>query len=753
MIVKGKRMVNLASIWIIVIFTVIAVTLVAIFILVYSSILNRELYSTLREQAAVLSDNAAFQILEPLRSEPARRLVGKENFSDVLQEILRKGEADSPNIQTLSSWCASVCAAISPCDRMGLYFPDTGIMVGSDGAHFLNDKKYTVRESDYAFLNGADAENMAWRRQYFGEEGARVPYVVYVRPLPGVFPEGKTPMIVSGLKEERLHELLRRSLRTLGENDRIFLSDPQGVIWSAADEALVGTTLPITDLNNLFCRLDDGQEVLLAESTEASSGFTFVLAHPNQGWLRNYNSTFSMWVVLCMIPLGIGLIAVLWVLMAHYSRPMRHLIKKYPIPEPPAGNGVLSSPVEHFSRIETALQDMNKMKSEQAQFLQQSRPVLRAAWLNCLISGEAHYTGPMPQLGIDFPYPHFQAVMLSTPTDAETERLILSCFPADFKVEAFNSREKERVLLINHNQDQDAVPRILRQAGEKLDARKIPLVFGIGNFVDSESLVQVSFRCARRALSSRYFGDNSRVCVFEPKETPAEGEETMVQLISRLYSLTGLIRRQAAEEASEEIDAIVSQLKENPPYLNMMRSVMLTAAMFLCKQVYDMKSTPEEVFGDDLLNAYYHIEDISAFSTRLKEDSMTLISYLSQESSESNRSVVQYAILHIQNANPAELSIQSIADGLSISTGHLSRLFHQETGKKLVDYLQEVRMEYAARLVRENNLTNEQICEAVGYSRVQYFSAKFKEYYGVTLNEYRRKVRTEQNAQAAEFKG
>ena len=210
-----------------------------------------------------------------------------------------------------------------------------------------------------------------------------------------------------------------------------------------------------------------------------------------------------------------------------------------------------------------------------------------------------------------------------------------------------------------------------------------------------------------------------------------------------------MIRRQSADEANEEIDAIVAQLKENTPYLNIVRSVMLTAAMFLCKIVYDMKSSPEDVFGDDLMNTYYHLEDISAFSTRLKEDSMTLIAYLSRESSEGNRSVVEYAILHIRNTPPAELSTQSIADALSISTGHLSRVFHQETGKKLVDYLQEVRMEHAARLIRENELTNEEICAAIGYSRLQYFSTKFKEYYGVTLNEYRRRNSAGQDEPAA----
>ena len=742
--VSGKRTVNLASIWIIVIFTVIAVTLVAIFVLVYSSVLNRELYSTLREEATVLSDNAGFQIMEPLRSEPARRLAGKEGLADMVQGISRKGEADSLEIQALSNWSAAVCAAISPCDKVDLFFPDIKMAVGSDGVHFLDDKKYTVRESSYAFLNGIEAESTVWLRRGFTESGEEVPYIVYVRPLPGIFPEGKTPMIVSAVKEERLHALLRGSLRTLGEDDMIFLSDSQGVIWSAADETLVGTYLPIARLNNQPCRLQNGQEVLLAESAGGDGGFMYVLAHPNKGWLRNYSSMFSTWVIVCMALLAFGMIAVLWVLMTHYSRPMRRLIRHYAIPEGGEESaGVLSSPVEHFSRIETALKDMTQYKSEQARFLQQNRPVLRSAWLNCLITGEAHYTGPMPQLGIDFPYPFFQAAMLSAQPDPETEQLILSCFPEGFRVEAFSSREKERVLLINHNQDKDAVPHILRQVGEKLDERKIPLIFGVGNWVEEESQVPVTFRCARRALSGRYFGDNSRVCVFEPKETPLKAEETMVQLVSRLYTLMNLIQRQAADEATEEIDAIVAKLKENPPYLSMMRSVMLTAAMFLCKLAYDMKSTPEEVFGDDLLNAYYHIEGIGAFSTRLKEDSMTLIAYLSRESSESNRSVVQYAILHIRNANPADLSIQSIADALSISTGHLSRLFHQETGKKLVDYLQETRMEYAARLIRENEMTNEQICEAVGYSRVQYFSTKFKEYYGVTVNEYRRKTRSE----------
>ena len=102
-IVKGKRMINVASIWIIVIFTVIAVTLLGIFILVYSSAQNREAYSTLREEASILSDNADYQIMTPIRTEPIRRLTAKEGLMETVQSVSLKGEADSMEVKKCPS--------------------------------------------------------------------------------------------------------------------------------------------------------------------------------------------------------------------------------------------------------------------------------------------------------------------------------------------------------------------------------------------------------------------------------------------------------------------------------------------------------------------------------------------------------------------------------------------------------------------------------------------------------------------------
>ena len=161
---NGKRRVNLASIWIIVIFTVIAVTLVAIFAMVYSSVLNREKYAVLREEATQLADSADYQIMEPLRSGAAQRLSGREGLAEIVLDMARSDEADAPRIQTLSQQCAAVCAVIAPCEKVCLYFPGLRMAVGSDGVHFPNDKKYTVNKSNYDFLAEVEPDSTVWMR-------------------------------------------------------------------------------------------------------------------------------------------------------------------------------------------------------------------------------------------------------------------------------------------------------------------------------------------------------------------------------------------------------------------------------------------------------------------------------------------------------------------------------------------------------------------------------------------------------------
>ncbi len=745
---RRKRKMNVVSVWIIVIFTVIAITLVSLFMLVYSFILRSEVQSTLREQVQVLRDNADTQVVDVVQNQLARRLATND-VSTGLINMLAEGHLPSvEEIRTLTNNFAQVRASIQYCERVELYFPTSGIVVGSQGVQYLNDRKYSISNPVMDYMRTLYPADNTWIRRIVPDGSTTKNVFTFLRMYPGVFQRGREPMLAVSIEEKQFLSMVRASMRTLNEDETILLIQPSGVIWSMEDTdeeaaaALVGTMLPEPDLANDSITLANGQSRLVVEAASASGAWSYALMKPSATRVSGYGALVSVWAILCVMMLFAGLGMVLRVMMKHYSQPMQRLMDNLPHnPSTGADKGwKLSSPSDHFLQLESALSDMSKLREERDYFTTYNKPLLRHAWLNCFIQGEAHYAQPQPQLEIAFPYPHFQAVITSaTPADEELAviRKVFQNKPC--VMEVFESREKETVLLFNHAGDEKTLPAMLEEAGEALDDIESRLVFGVGILSPDDELVAASFRCARRALSARYFEKNQRVCVFDPAARHAEAESALSELISRLMELTSLIRRSSQEEVEYAIDSIVTQLKETTPYLSTMRSIMLLSAMFLSKVVYDMKGAPEEVYGENLLNAYYHISDISEFSQRLKLDSARLRQYLSQESSPGNRSVVQYAIHHIRNSEPADLSTHSIADAIGISTGHLSRMFHQETGRKLVDYLQEVRMEHAANLLREGVLSNEEICDRIGYSRLQYFASKFKEHYGLTLNEYRLK--------------
>lgn len=734
----NRKKMNVVSVWITVIFSVIAITLVALFIMIYSALLQDELQYSLRDQTAILADNADTQLVSDMYSQTLQRLSIHDASTGYLRTFAQDTPPSAADLLVFMQYCTEVNAHLQHVDRIEAYFPSQQMVVGSRGVRFLNDKKYVSQPSAYSFLQNDYFTENTWVRHAPDAETTSTYYLTFLYPYPGVYPEGQQPVLLISIQESRFHSLLRQSLRTLSAEDFILIVNKEGTILSAEDVALIGETIPPASVSLNTHTLSTGKEVLLTESASTVGAWYYVLAHTSSSPLASHLPIVSVWAALCVTMLLIGLTLVLFILMKQYAQPMRRLMQHFSLPETPENGRYISTPSEHFLQMETALSDLNKARQDQADFLALNQPLLRSAWLNYFVNGEANYIAPQPQLDINFPHPHFQVVITAPNPTAEDLSRILGGFDQEtWTVVSFETREKETVLLFNHSFDERALPAQLERIASQLD--NSTLVFGVGVLAASEDLVPASFRCARRALSSRYFEKAQRVSVFDPQAPHVDAEIALTQLLTQLANLTGLIRRQNAEEITQAIDSIINQLKESNPYPNIMRSIMLLSAMHLTKVVYDMRGTPEDVYGENLMDAYYRIEGISAFSDRLKQDSARLSAYLSRENSPGNRSVVQYAIHHIRNCPPSELFTQSIANAMNISTGHLSRVFHQETGRKLVDYLQEVRMEHAARLLSEGQMTNEEICEYVGYSRLQYFSTKFKEHYGYTLNEYRRK--------------
>jgi len=96
-----------------------------------------------------------------------------------------------------------------------------------------------------------------------------------------------------------------------------------------------------------------------------------------------------------------------------------------------------------------------------------------------------------------------------------------------------------------------------------------------------------------------------------------------------------------------------------------------------------------------------------------------------------------------KNYDDCNLSIKDIADAVQLSTGYLCVLFKKETGKTLNNYIAEVRINQAKKMLREHNLKVYEISEAVGFKSSQYFSQVFIKLVGMIPNEYRKGIKSD----------
>ena len=102
--------------------------------------------------------------------------------------------------------------------------------------------------------------------------------------------------------------------------------------------------------------------------------------------------------------------------------------------------------------------------------------------------------------------------------------------------------------------------------------------------------------------------------------------------------------------------------------------------------------------------------------------------------------MVEQAISYINKNYRNDISLDDIANAVSLNSCYFSSVFKKYTGKSFTNYLAYVRLEEAKRLLEDGNIKIAAIASMVGYKDESYFYRSFKGTYGCTPKEYRNKI-------------
>lgn len=133
---------------------------------------------------------------------------------------------------------------------------------------------------------------------------------------------------------------------------------------------------------------------------------------------------------------------------------------------------------------------------------------------------------------------------------------------------------------------------------------------------------------------------------------------------------------------------------------------------------------------------------------RLQDDAIDYIDALNKQITQSlcqkKPYDLQSIIDRLQNAkefvNP-DFSFSTIAQDIGLSNSSFTRAFQKATGKLPMDYLMEMRIQYAQDLLVSTDASVMEIATQAGYYSVSSFSKRFKQITNLTPKEYRQKFR------------
>ncbi len=194
--------------------------------------------------------------------------------------------------------------------------------------------------------------------------------------------------------------------------------------------------------------------------------------------------------------------------------------------------------------------------------------------------------------------------------------------------------------------------------------------------------------------------------------------------------------------------------KDNPWTIYWIHFSGLTADYFIDTISEAQNITPSEISRiDERLDLFeemiqnlemgYSMENIDYANICLWHflASFRYLSQFRQVRKPQERDLTEKSIFYMRKHLKEKLTLEDLAQQANLSVAHYSMLFKQKTGHSPLNYLIQLKIQNACRLLDHTHLNIKEIAQQVGYDDPYYFSRIFKKIMNISPKEYRKTLK------------
>ncbi len=271
----------------------------------------------------------------------------------------------------------------------------------------------------------------------------------------------------------------------------------------------------------------------------------------------------------------------------------------------------------------------------------------------------------------------------------------------------------------------------------------IPLTAGVGQLCDGPQDLHCSAEGARSALDYRVLIEGSHVLYIDDLEPDHSVRLSFEEEDQR--ALSAAVKLGTDQQVSQVIRELVDRVRTSRLSPAQGNQFLLEIVTFLMKLTRSAGASVEEVFGADFnwLGSITDFPSLDELAQWLESRCQSLRALLGKRRSDSAGRTMERALDFIaQNYSHSDLSVEALCSHLHFSPAYFSTLFKREVGQSFTTYVTNLRMEEAARLLRETDEKTYLIAEKIGYTDPNYFSYVFKRHFGLSPSKYRGQPRS-----------
>lgn len=281
----------------------------------------------------------------------------------------------------------------------------------------------------------------------------------------------------------------------------------------------------------------------------------------------------------------------------------------------------------------------------------------------------------------------------------------------------------------NDSETLELQEKILKLHNYLLEKYSIWLFAGLGNPKSKVSTIWRSYDQAYEAIN--YTNKNY---IFLPYQMIRKDSNTYyypTDFSTKLISCIG-------GGADEQIGAIFNIIRqENTEYRSLPNNLM----GFLLSDIRNTLFRARSYIKETSENA----EDLASIDSKFAmKPNMNLLEEIAHSlcklniTAESDDQLIDTIRKYItDNFNDPSIGLSKISDEFNISESYFSHMFKEKTGENFSVYLENIRMNEAARLIKETNTSLNELYMAVGYNNANTFRRAFKKKFGITPSNMR----------------